>query len=136
MGKVRIGLIGCGRFGANHRRLLGEHPDVELVGVADPNPASGATVADYRDLLGKMDAAIVAAPSSLHAALGADLLEAGVDVLMEKPLAEDVRGARRLVDLAARHGRILAAGHLERFNPAVEALAGRVNLRCFSRSTG
>lgn len=131
MPKLRIALIGCGRFGANHRRILQAHPEVDLVGVADPDPAAQATVADYHELLGKMDAAIVAAPSSLHAAIGAELLEANVDVLMEKPLAEDLAGARDLVAKAHEKNRILATGHLERFNPAVIALEERVNMPLF-----
>ncbi len=101
-----------------------------MVGVADPQSPL-ATVADYRELIGQIDCAVVAAPSSLHAEIGSQLLAAGIDVLMEKPLAEDGPGAQRLVDLATEHGRILQVGHLERFNPAVEALMGKIKLPLF-----
>ncbi len=131
MSKPRIAVIGAGKFGQNHVRHLSAHAGVELVAVADPNPAVGAQVADYRELLGRIDCAVVAAPSSLHAEIGSALLAAGVDVLMEKPIAEDAFGARRLIDMAREHGRILQVGHLERFNPAVEALAGKIKLPLF-----
>ena len=105
--------------------------------VADPNAAARAqfpaveTVADYRELIGRIDCAVVAAPSSQHAEIGSALLSAGVDVLMEKPIAEDAAGARQLIELATAHGRILQIGHLERFNPAVEALAKKIKLPLF-----
>ena len=74
------------------------------------------------ELAGKIDAAVVAVPTSMHAEVGCALLENGIDVLVEKPIAHDLASARRLVETAARHGRILQVGHLERFNPAVAAL--------------
>lgn len=133
MDRPRIAVIGAGKFGQNHVRHLSAHAGVELVGVADPNPAVQfpdiAVVADYRELIGKIDCAVVAAPSSLHAEIGSVLLEAGIDVLMEKPIAEDAAGAQRLISLA--EGRILQIGHLERFNPAVEALAAKIKLPLF-----
>ena len=137
MSKPRIAVIGAGKFGENHVRHLSVHPGVELVAVADPNPAVRAqfptlpTLADYRELVGRIDCAVVAAPSSQHAEIGGVLLAAGIDVLMEKPIAEDSAGASRLIELAAVHGRILQIGHLERFNPAVEALAAKIKLPLF-----
>jgi len=131
--RPRIAVIGAGKFGQNHVRHLSAHAGVELVGVVDPNPAVQfpgiAVVADYRELIGKIDCAVVAAPSSLHAEIGSVLLEAGIDVLMEKPIAEDAAGAQRLISLA--EGRILQIGHLERFNPAVERLATKIKLPLF-----
>ena len=130
-------MIGAGKFGQNHVRHLSVHPGVRLVAVADPNAAARAqfpaveTLADYRELIGRIDCAVVAAPSSQHAEIGSALLSAGVDVLMEKPIAEDAAGARQLVELATAHGRILQIGHLERFNPAVEALAKKIKLPLF-----
>jgi len=135
--RPRIAVIGAGKFGQNHVRHLSAHAGVELVAVADPNPAALAqfpalsTLADYRELIGKIDCAVVAAPSSLHAEIGSTLLAAGIDVLMEKPIAEDAAGARRLIELANEHGRVLQIGHLERFNPAVEALATKIKLPLF-----
>ena len=137
MSKPRIAVIGAGKFGQNHVRHLSVHAGAELVAVADPDASARAQfpsvrcVADYRELLGQIDCAVVAAPSSYHAEIGSVLLAAGIDVLMEKPIAEDAAGARRLVELAAAHGRILQVGHLERFNPAVEALASKINLPLF-----
>lgn len=83
------------------------------------------------ELAGKIDAAVVAVPTSLHAEVGCVLLESGADVLVEKPIAADLASARRLVETAARHGRILQVGHLERFNPAVTALKKIVRLPLF-----
>ena len=86
---------------------------------------------DARDLPGKIDAAIIAAPTTVHAEIGCHLLDAGIDVLVEKPIASDLASADRLID-AARGGRaILQVGHLERFNPAVLALEQRVTLPLF-----
>ncbi len=80
------------------------------------------TFATLGELKDNVDAAVVAVPTSLHAEVGCELLEAGIDVLVEKPIATDLASARRLVDTAAEHERILQIGHLERFNPAVAAL--------------
>ena len=102
-----------------------------LVGVVDADPERAAqeaaehnclTFATLGELKGNVDAAIVAVPTSLHAAVGCELLESGIDVLVEKPIAADLVSARRLVDTAAKNERILQIGHLERFNPAVTAL--------------
>ncbi len=78
-----------------------------------------------------MDAAIVAVPTTSHEAVAGALLEAGIDVLVEKPIAADMESAGRMVETAARHGRILQVGHLERFNPAVVELERRATLPLF-----
>ena len=83
------------------------------------------------ELSGQVDATVVAVPTSAHAEVGCALLEAGIDVLVEKPIAADLASAQRLVDAAVRHDRILQVGHLERFNPAVAALKGIVRLPLF-----
>ena len=102
-----------------------------LVGVVDADPERAAqaaaehnciTFATLGELAGNVDAAVVAVPTSLHAEVGCELLESGIDLLVEKPIAGNLASARRLVDTAAEHGRILQIGHLERFNPAVAAL--------------
>jgi len=102
-----------------------------LVGVVDADRERAAqaaaehnclTFATLGELQGEIDAAVVAVPTSLHAEVGCELLAAGIDVLVEKPIAADLASARRLVDTAAEHQRILQIGHLERFNPAVAAL--------------
>ena len=106
----------------------------------DIDPARAAEVAalygcraftGISELAGQADAAIVAVPTSAHADIGCSLLEAGLDMLVEKPIAADVASADHLIETAARRGRILQVGHLERFNPAVEALEKRVTLPLF-----
>jgi predicted dehydrogenase len=140
MKKVRIAVAGAGAFGRNHVRVLKELPDAELVAVVETDSERLAEVcgqfgcegcADIRDVIGRVDAAVVAVPTSLHAQVGCALLESGVDVMVEKPIAHDLASARALMDAADRHGRILQVGHLERFNPAVQAVAGVVTLPLF-----
>jgi predicted dehydrogenase len=130
LSKLRIAVVGAGQFGQNHLRVVRESPGAELAAVVDTDP-SRAPIQDYRELYGKVDAAIVSAPTSAHATIGCDLLENGIDVLIEKPLAPDLASADRLVETAAKYGRILQAGHLERFNPAVVALESIARLPLF-----
>jgi predicted dehydrogenase len=123
----RLAVVGCGHLGTIHARLLAARPDVELVAVVDPSADARGRVAqahgcrplaEPRDLIGVADAAVVAAPTGLHAAVALPLLEAGLDLLVEKPLAATVEEARSIVVAARRHGRVVAVGHVERFNPA------------------
>jgi predicted dehydrogenase len=125
---VRIAVIGCGHLGRIHARLLGGVEGAQLVAVADPVSESrrqaaaetgAAEFADYRDLIGLIDAAVVAAPASLHHAIGMDLLRHGVHLLMEKPLATSAAHAEELVWAANWHGAVLQVGHIEQFNPAL-----------------
>ena len=88
-------------------------------------------VASLEELAAAADAAVVAVPTVSHRAVGCTLLEAGLDLLIEKPIAADTESGRVLVEVARRTGRILQVGHLERFNPAVEAVAARVRLPLF-----
>ena len=133
-------MIGAGSFGRHHLRILSKSPHAQLAGVLDSNADRAAAAgteygcpvyAAPSELAGKIDAAVVAVPTSLHAEIGCALLENGIDVLVEKPIAHDLASARRLVETAARHGRILQVGHLERFNPAVAALKKIVRLPLF-----
>jgi len=117
---------------------LAAREDVELVAVVDPSAASRDRVAQAHgckalaepcELVGLVAAAIVAAPTGLHAAVSLPLLEAGLDLLVEKPIAASVEDARAIVAMARRHARVVAVGHVERFNPAWQlavARAGRV----------
>lgn len=116
-------------MGRNHVRLLSSLPGAELVGVYDPNPAAAEAVArehgaqvfqNLEDLAGEIEAAVVAAPTVAHADMGCALLDRGLHVLIEKPLAASLEEADRL--LAASGDRVLAVGHVEFFNPAVQAL--------------
>lgn len=140
MTKLRLAVIGTGAFGRNHVRVLKEMADVDLVGICDTDADRAAAVAsEYHcglfahldAVAGQVDAAIVATPTTTHAEVAAQLLAAGVDVLIEKPIASSAEEGRSLSDLADRKGRILQVGHLERFNPAVEALAQAVTTPLF-----
>jgi predicted dehydrogenase len=136
----RIAVIGAGAFGQNHCRVVHESSRAQLAAIVDPDAARAheaaaryqtLALADARDLPGKIDAAIIAAPTTLHAGIGCQLLDAGIDVLVEKPIASDLASADSLIDAASRRGRILQVGHLERFNPAVLALEQRTTLPLF-----
>jgi predicted dehydrogenase len=134
----RIAVVGAGAFGKNHARVVAESSRADLKFVVDSNlkhaqeHAHGAAVTcDYRDLKGQVDAAIVAVPTIAHAEVGCALLEAGIDVLIEKPIASTLEEADRLIATAERSGRIVQVGHLERFNPAVVALDRLATLPLF-----
>ena len=126
----KVAVVGAGQFGQNHCRVVRQSSRAELAAVVDIDPSRG-DLSDYRELAGKVDAAIVATPTSVHAEIGCWLLEHGIDVLVEKPIAPDLASADRLVAAAEHHGRILQTGHLERFNPAVTALESRLTLPLF-----
>src|SRR5579862_7529461 len=127
---LKVAVVGAGQFGQNHCRIVGQSARAELTAVVDTDPARAA-IADFRDLAGRVDAAIVATPTSAHAEVGCWLLEHGIDVLVEKPIAPDLASADRMLAAAERYGRVLQVGHLERFNPAVIALESRVALPLF-----
>jgi predicted dehydrogenase len=140
MAKTRLAVIGVGQFGKNHCRAIHECARAELVAAVDIDTARAGEAAaahgaealsDYHELAGRVDAAVVAAPTSVHAEIGCWLLEAGIDVLVEKPIAADLAGAERLIGAAEKAGRILQVGHLERFNPAVVELERRATLPLF-----
>jgi predicted dehydrogenase len=135
-----MAVIGAGQFGRNHCRVIHESPRARLSAVVDIDPARAAEAAalygaealpDFRGLAGKVDAAVVAAPTTVHEEIGRMLAEAGIDLLVEKPIAPDPASAARLIETAERHGRILQVGHLERFNPAVAELERRATLPLF-----
>jgi predicted dehydrogenase len=138
--KHRLAVIGAGQFGKNHCRVVHESGRAQLRAVVDTDAARAAESAalyqaepltDACALAGKVDAAIVAVPTTAHAAVTLALIEAGIDVLVEKPIAPDLEAADAIVAAAARHGRILQVGHLERFNPAVVELEKRATLPLF-----
>jgi predicted dehydrogenase len=127
MTRLKVAVIGCGHLGTIHARLLAARTDAELVAVVDPVAESRQRVAEAhgcralaepQELVGQADAVVVAAPTCLHAAVSLPLLSQGLDLLIEKPIAADVGEARQIADAADRHGRIVAVGHVERFNPA------------------
>ena len=136
----RLALIGAGQFGRNHARVIQESTGAELAYVVDTDAARAGEVAaqygamaltDARDVIGKVDAAVVGVPTTSHEAVGCMLLEGGIDVLVEKPIAPDLAAASCLIETAERHGRVLQVGHLERFNPAVVELERRATLPLF-----
>ncbi len=134
---TRVGLVGLGAMGRNHLRLLSELEEVVLVAVCDQdgNATAGATrkygVAGYRswsEMLDReqMDAIVVAVPTGFHLEVGLAALDRGLHLLVEKPIAASLQEGQALVDAATRAGRLLAVGHVERFNPAVRELQKRI----------
>jgi predicted dehydrogenase len=121
-------------------RVLRLSERADLAGILDADEARAAAASEgacpiFKSLdeliAAGVQAAIVAVPTSQHEAVASRLMEAGVDVLVEKPIAADSASARRLVDLAAQRGRILQVGHLERFNPAIAALKAMATVPLF-----
>ena len=129
---LRLGVVGVGVMGRNHARVLAEMPGVRLVGVADPDGKQAETVGrtlgcaavpDVRDLLELgVDAVSIAAPTHLHRDIALACIERGVHVLVEKPIASSVEEGREIIAAARRAGVTLMVGHVERFNPAVQAI--------------
>src|SRR6266704_62689 len=136
--KIRVAVVGTGEFGRNHARVYRELEGAELIGVFDENQERAAAVAaEFQtqvlkrldDLRGRVDAASVAVPTVAHRDVGCRLLEMGLDVLVEKPMAVDLAEADALLHAAKKYGRILQVGHVERFNPAViPVLTERVDI--------
>jgi len=131
MDKVRVGIIGVGYLGMQHARILSYLEEAELKGVADIDFKKAMQIGNrhgvgyfqnYEEMLDDIDAAIVATPTSEHFSISANLLRNGKSVLVEKPITETVEQGERLVQEAQEKGLILQVGHLERFNPAVEAV--------------
>ena len=140
MSKIRAVVIGAGAFGRNHVRIIRELADVELCGVVDVDFARAQSLGreysvppypSVAEIIGGLDAAIVATPTSTHNEVTARLLTAGVDVLVEKPVASTSATGFHLAKVAEEHGRILQVGHLERFNPAVTALEKVITIPLF-----
>jgi predicted dehydrogenase len=131
VGPMRTGVVGVGYLGRFHAQKYANLPGSQLVGIADPSAAARdavaaelgvAAYADHRALLGKVDAVSVVTPTPLHFAVAREFLEAGVHVLVEKPMTVTVEEGAALVEAARRAGRALQVGHLERFNAAVQAV--------------
>jgi predicted dehydrogenase len=123
-----LAVVGAGIMGANHARIASKMRDVNLSHVVDTDiergrrlaRATGATFADdVTDVLDQVQAAVVATPSETHAAVARPLLQAGIGVLVEKPIAPTEGEAAAMIDLAAASGAVLMVGHVERYNPAV-----------------
>jgi predicted dehydrogenase len=140
MNRIPVAVIGAGQFGQNHMRVLSQSPHAELRYVVDSDESKAIAAALHygcepltgvSELGGKIRAAIVAVPTTSHAEVSCALLERGIDVLVEKPIAPDLESGRRIVEAAVANQRILQVGHLERFNPAVMALQDVVTTPLF-----
>ena len=131
-GLLRVGVVGVGVMGSNHARVFGDLPGVRLVGIADPDrkqrdlvtaalgcPSFGGVEAL---LASGVDAVTIAAPTHLHQELALACIERGVHVLVEKPIAPSVEEGHAIIAAARRVGVALMVGHVERFNPTVEAI--------------
>jgi predicted dehydrogenase len=133
MSKLHAAVIGVGYLGKFHAQKYAGLDDVELVGVVDADAGRAAEIAqdlgttaytDHREILRAVDLVSVVVPTEHHHAVTRDCLDAGVHVLLEKPMTRTVAEAQDLVERAADRGRVLQIGHLERFNPALLALQG------------
>jgi predicted dehydrogenase len=131
MDQVRVGIIGVGYLGTQHARILSYLEEADLKGVADVdfkkaveigNRHGVAYYQNYEEMMDEVDAVIVATPTSEHFSISLNLLSNGKSVLVEKPITETVEQAERLVKEAKSSGLVFQVGHLERFNPAVEAV--------------
>jgi predicted dehydrogenase len=129
--KLRVGVIGAGTMGQHHVRVVSQTPGVTLVGFHDPDRERSGEIClrhdcacfdRLEDLLDKVDAVSIAAPTSLHLEIGTQCLARGLHVMMEKPLAHDAASAALLVDKAREAGVVLMVGHIEAYNPAVTSL--------------
>ncbi|HEY2599250.1 MAG TPA: Gfo/Idh/MocA family oxidoreductase [Candidatus Dormibacteraeota bacterium] len=135
---TRVGVVGTGVMGRNHARVLHELPDVELVGVADSNLDAACQVADFHAIRGygsleellqkeKPDAVTIAVPTENHHRAVMEALAAGCHVMVEKPIAASLAEADELIAAAKSANRVLAVGHIERYNPAVLELKRRLD---------
>jgi predicted dehydrogenase len=132
---IRTAVIGTGYLGRLHARVLTEIPEASVVGFVEPNDAIAAEVEESLKLkrfesvaaiAGEIECAVVATPTTSHFDIARELLAAGVDVMIEKPIAATADQARELIELADKHGRIIQVGHVERYNPAIVAVADLV----------
>ena len=129
---LRVGIIGTGTMGQNHARIYSELSDIKLVGVADIDSEKCTAVShrykctpyqDYRELLAQqLDAVSVTVPTSLHKEVAENVAAAGVNMLIEKPIADNVPSAQQIIDACRVKGVKLMVGHVERFNPAITVL--------------
>lgn len=127
---LRMAVVGVGHLGQHHARLLASMHGVELVGVVDTQPGRAMEIASRYGgepflgaaaTIGRVDAVTIAVPTSAHVEVALGFIERGIPVLVEKPIAASLAEADSLLEASARHGVVVAAGHTERFNPAVTA---------------
>jgi predicted dehydrogenase len=135
LSRLRLAVVGVGHLGRIHARLAAALPEIELIAVVDSRAEArealakdtGARpIAEYLDLIGEVDAAVVATPTFTHHRVAGDLIRGGVHVLVEKPITPTVQEADELVQLARRRQIVLQVGHVERFNPALVSVQDRL----------
>jgi predicted dehydrogenase len=140
MEKLTTVVIGVGSLGQHHARVLAGHPASELVAVVDNDIKRSEKIAtglkvpafqDYHDVIGKARLAVIAVPTPFHFQIAKDLINAGVNVLVEKPFTETVEQAKELIALAEAKDVVLQVGLIERFNPAVISAQGYINKPLF-----
>jgi predicted dehydrogenase len=128
---VRAAVVGVGYLGRHHARIYAELEGVELIGVVDSNRKQADDIAaqygcaafsDHREILDKVDALSIVTPTTAHYAVARDCIAAGKDLLIEKPITTTIEEADCLIQQAAKKGVLIQVGHLERFNPVLEAL--------------
>ena len=143
MDKLKTAVIGVGYLGKFHADKYAAHEDCELVAVVDTNADTAKSVADkhgvqaltdYKELLGKVDAVSIAAPTTLHYSIARDFLENGSHVLIEKPITVTVDEADKLIEIAQVNDRLIQVGHLERFNAALLAIGDTLETPTFIES--
>lgn len=140
MTALRVAVIGAGTFGRHHVRAIKQLQEADLVAIVDIDLAKAQQLArdygsrafrDTSEALSEIDAAVVATPTVTHEQIGAHLMRAGIDVLIEKPIADSSAAGERLARVAEQNACILQVGHLERFNPAVTALERALTVPLF-----
>jgi predicted dehydrogenase len=143
MKNIKVGVVGVGYLGQHHARIYSKMPGVNLVGVADIDGEKARVIAgqtgcqaysDFTDLLGKVQAVSIVVPTVLHHKVALRFLQAGVDVLLEKPMTVTLEEADHLISEAENNKVLLQIGHLERFNSVVRALEGRIEKPRFIES--
>jgi predicted dehydrogenase len=132
--RLKIALVGAGHMGKFHAQAIAERPDAELAAVCDVDagraaavaaPSGAKVVTDVGALVGQVDAAVIAAATSVHRQVAVPLMEQGIAILLEKPVAGTAAEARQIADVARRTGVVAQTGHILRFDPVTRAIAGR-----------
>ncbi|HEX6962590.1 MAG TPA: Gfo/Idh/MocA family oxidoreductase [Lacipirellula sp.] len=135
MSRLRLAVVGVGHLGRIHARLAAGIPQIELVAVVDSRPEARDALAqetgarpfaEFRDVIGEVDAAVIATPTVSHHQVASELIRAGVHVFVEKPITPSVDEADELVQMARRRQLVLQVGHVERFNPALVSVQDRL----------
>ena len=132
---IRTGVIGTGYLGRLHARILTEIPESKMIGFVEPNDSVAAEIEQalklkrfdsVASLAKEIDCAVVATPTTTHFEIAEELMNAGCDVMIEKPITTTVEQAKWLIDIAEKRKRIIQVGHVERYNPAIVAVADEV----------